>query len=165
MSRKNYFSLQSAYILSCPKKGATIGLLFSITFPAVYRFSNFFHNSLTDLAENEYYYRSYPFLSTSLHYLVKCLYAKKHPASELSEANCHERLSHSKQWPLEALRQCIPPPRDVLPVSRSDPWSGSPPTFNHLFIGSLPTWQPSLKIACRSVQKFVRTVPNRQTDK
>ena len=43
-----------------------------------------------------------------------------------------------------------------------DPRSGSPPKFNHLFIGSLPTY---LKISCKSVLKFLRKVANRQTDK
>jgi len=48
----------------------------------------------------------------------------------------------------EALGQCIPLPRHVLPVSRygsgfgtyPGPWSGSPPKFNRLFIGSLLTF-------------------------
>jgi len=45
---------------------------------------------------------------------------------------------------LEALGQCIPPPRHILPVSRSRSVSGLgfglPPKFNHLFIGQLPTF-------------------------
>ena len=51
----------------------------------------------------------------------------------------------SKLMELEALGQCIPPPRHVLPVSRSgypdpDLWSGSLPKFNYLFVGPLPTF-------------------------
>ena len=43
----------------------------------------------------------------------------------------------------------------------SDPWSGSPPKFNNLLIGHC---QPSLKISCKSIWKFLRKVANRQTD-
>jgi len=39
---------------------------------------------------------------------------------------------------LEALGQCIPPPRHVLPVSRYG--LGSLLKFNHLFIGLLPNF-------------------------
>jgi len=78
-----------------------------------------------------------------------------------------QTTTHSQ---LEALGQCIPMPRHVLLVSRSgygsvirnpdtDLWFGSPPKFNNLFIG-----QPSVKISCKSVQKFLRKVANRQTD-
>jgi len=61
---------------------------------------------------------------------------------------------------LKALGQCIPPPRHVLSVSRSG--SGSRPKFNRF---SLARCQPSLKISCKPVQKFLRKVTNRQTDK
>jgi len=44
---------------------------------------------------------------------------------------------------LEALGQCIPPPRHVLPVSRSGP--GSLPKFNHLFTGLLPTFRENFR--------------------
>jgi len=52
--------------------------------------------------------------------------------------------THSHILKLEELRQCIPPPRHFLPVSRYGSGSGSgsasvsPPNFNHLFIGPLP---------------------------
>jgi len=47
---------------------------------------------------------------------------------------------------LEALGQCTPPPRHVLPVSRyrSGSVTGSPPKFNHLFIGQLLTFSKNL---------------------
>ena len=48
----------------------------------------------------------------------------------------------------------------TIPVSRW--WSGSPPKFNHLFIGPLPTFP---KISCKSIHKFLCKVANRQTDK
>jgi len=64
---------------------------------------------------------------------------------------------------LEALGQCILLPRHVLPVSWY--WSGSvirlPPKFNHLFIARC---QPSMKISCKSVPKFLCKVADRQTD-
>jgi len=41
-------------------------------------------------------------------------------------------------------------------------WSGSPPKFYHLFTGY---FQPSLKISCKSVRKFLHKVANRQTDR
>jgi len=40
-------------------------------------------------------------------------------------------------------------------------WSGSPPKLNHLFTGHC---QPSLKILCKSVWKFLHKVPNGQTN-
>jgi len=63
------------------------------------------------------------------------------------------------QLQLEALGQCIPQPRHVLPVSRypdQDPWSGSPspPKFNHLFTGQLPTFTEN---PCKSARKFLRS--------
>jgi len=66
-----------------------------------------------------------------------------------------------KHWDSAYLRQgttyqCRDTNSDLYP----DPWSGSPPKFNLLLIG-----QPSLKISCKSVQKFLRKVANRQTDK
>jgi len=72
-----------------------------------------------------------------------------------------DRISLSPPLKLQALGQCIPPPKHVLPVSRylsrhlangfeiTNPennhsvyrrWSGSPPKFNRLFIASLPTF-------------------------
>jgi len=40
--------------------------------------------------------------------------------------------------------------------------SGSPPKFNHLFIGPLLTF---LNISCKSIRKFLHKVANRQIDK
>jgi len=49
---------------------------------------------------------------------------------------------------LEALGQCIPPPRHVLAVSRSGSVSGSTPKFNLLFTGPLPTFLENLMQIC-----------------
>jgi len=64
---------------------------------------------------------------------------------------------------VEALRQCLPPPRHVLPYPDPDSWSGSPPKFN-LF--SLTHFQPSLKISYKSVLKFfcAKLLTDRQTN-
>jgi len=62
---------------------------------------------------------------------------------------------------LEALGQCMSPPRHVLPVSRSG--SGSPPKFNNLFIGPFPTFPENL-MQIRS-EVFLRKVANRQTNR
>jgi len=48
---------------------------------------------------------------------------------------------------LEALGQCIPPPRHVIPVLRYG--SGSPPQLSHLFIGPL-SWFPENFMQIRS---------------
>ena len=91
---------------------------------------------------------------------------------------------------LEALRQCIPPPRYVLPLPPSGesvrmnvrkPLSispnsdepgkqslypdGDPDRHQNLIACSLVHCQPFLKISCKSVWKFLRKVANRQTDK
>jgi len=74
---------------------------------------------------------------------------------------------------LEALGQFVPPPRHVLyqchnpdPDPYLDPWPRSPPKFNSRSL-SFVHWpiamQPSLKSSCKSVQKFLRKVANRQT--
>jgi len=60
---------------------------------------------------------------------------------------------------LEALRQCIPPPRHLYPDLY--PSSGSSPKFNYLFIGLLPTF-PENFTQIRS-QVFVQSCE--QTDK
>jgi len=46
-----------------------------------------------------------------------------------------------------------------------DPWTGSPSKIQNVIICSLAHSQPSLKISCKSVWKFLRKVANRQTDK
>ena len=51
----------------------------------------------------------------------------------------HEESSEkNNRKELEAVGQCIPPARHVLPVSQCG--YGSPPKFSHLFIGPLPTF-------------------------
>jgi len=74
----------------------------------------------------------------------------------------HEELEHEE---LEALEQGIPPPRHVLPVLRygfgSMIWNAA----KILIICSLAHCQPSLKISCKSVWKFLRKVANKHTDR
>ena len=41
---------------------------------------------------------------------------------------------------LEALGQCVPPPRPSYQCLYLDQWCGSPPKFNNFFIGPLPTF-------------------------
>jgi len=50
----------------------------------------------------------------------------------------HLHVPYMNNIELEALRQCIPPPRHVLPMSQYG--SRLPPIFNHFFVGSLPTF-------------------------
>jgi len=107
---------------------------------------------------------------------------------------CNGRQNATKYLQLEALGQCIPPPRRVLPVPLSSetvwaadlftcvnhfPYSVSPNSDEsgkqylytdsdsdrrqNLIICSLAHCQPSLKISCKSVWKFLRKVANRQT--
>ena len=59
--------------------------------------------------------------------------------------------------------QCHDTDLDLYPDPYPDLWSESPPKFNHLFTGH---FQPSLKISCKSVPKFLRkNLPtDRQTD-
>ena len=59
---------------------------------------------------------------------------------------------------LEAMGQCIPPPRHGFPVSRS------PPKFNHLFTGPLPTF-PEFFYANRFGSFCAKLLTDRQTDK
>jgi len=71
---------------------------------------------------------------------------------------------------LEALGQCIPPPRHILPVSRSGSRGVAiqirdSDRHQNLIICSLAHCQPSLKISCKSVGKFLRKVADRQTNK
>jgi len=63
------------------------------------------------------------------------------------------------QLQLEALGQCIHPPRHVLPVSQS-----IPDRHQNLITCSLAHYHPSLKISCKSVPKLLRKVANRQTN-
>ena len=65
---------------------------------------------------------------------------------------------------LEALRQCIPSPRHVLPVLRSGLVTGSPPNFNRLFTGPLPTL-PINFLQIRSHSFCAKLLTDRQTDK
>ena len=60
--------------------------------------------------------------------------------------------------------QCHDTDLDLYPDPYPDLWSESPPKFNHLFTGH---FQPSLKISCKSVPKFLRkNLPtDRQTDR
>jgi len=51
------------------------------------------------------------------------------------ERTCDVILCKNREQ-LEALGQCIPPPRHVLP--RRDADTELPPKFKHLFIGPLP---------------------------
>jgi len=73
---------------------------------------------------------------------------------------------------LEALRQCIPPPKQVVPVSRSgypdpyldphpDPWS--PPKFNRLFNGPLPTFSENF-VQIRSEAFYAKLLTDRQAN-
>jgi len=80
-----------------------------------------------------------------------------HPGSALFTEN------NSK---LEALKQCMPPPRHVFQCRDPDP-SGSVTWIatKNLFICSMAHCQPSLKISCKSVQKFLRKVANRHRDR
>jgi len=74
---------------------------------------------------------------------------------------------------LEALGQCIPPPRHVLPVSRHESGSGSVSesvcviriATKTLIVLSLAHCQTSVKISCKSVRTFLQKVSNKQTDK
>jgi len=93
---------------------------------------------------------------------------------------------------VDAVGQCIPPPRHVLPVQPSgesvrtadlcplttfrisqqwriwktipDP-DGDPDRHQNLIICSLAHCQPSLKILYKSIRTFLRKVVNRQTDR
>jgi len=66
-------------------------------------------------------------------------------------------------WILQALGQCIPPPRHVLSVfgSRfgSYPWSDH---HKNLITCSSAHCQPSLKISSKSIQKFLCKIANKQ---
>jgi len=70
-------------------------------------------------------------------------------------------------YELEALGQCIPPPRHVSPVSRIRIRirNRDPDRHQNLIIRSLAHCQPPLKISCKSVRKFLRKVTNSQTNK
>jgi len=72
-------------------------------------------------------------------------------------------IHNEKKNKLEALVQCMPPPRHVLPVSRSGSGSGSPPKFDHLFIGPLPTF-PENFMQIRS-EVFAKFLTDRQTNR
>jgi len=62
--------------------------------------------------------------------------------------------------------QCIPPPKHVLPVSRIRIRIHDPDRHQNLIICSLAHCQPSLKISCKSVPKFLRKLlTDRQTNK
>ena len=63
--------------------------------------------------------------------------------------------------------QCIPPPRQVLPVLRyqSAIWHVVRDRHKKLIICSLAHRQPSLQLLRKSVLKFLRKVANRQTDR
>ena len=72
---------------------------------------------------------------------------------------------------LKALGQCIPPPRHGLtsaalririPIRIR---IRDPDRHQNLVIFSLAYFQPSLKMSCKSVWKFLRIVANRQTDR
>jgi len=78
----------------------------------------------------------------------------------------HQLNSRQTRIQLEALEQCIPPPRHVLITSVAIRIRiPDPDRHQNLIIWSLAHCQPSLKISCKSVRKFLRKVANRQTDK
>jgi len=73
-------------------------------------------------------------------------------------------VPHGIKWKnnrkdLEAVGQCIRPPRHVLPVSQYG--YGSPPKFGHLFIGPLPTFPENFMQI--HLEVFLPKVANRQT--
>jgi len=63
---------------------------------------------------------------------------------------------------LEALGQCIPPPRHDLSASVSVP---DPDHNQNLIFCLMAHCQPSWKISCKSVSKFLRKFANKQTDR
>ena len=85
----------------------------------------------------------------------------------------YSRLFHSRYCirKTRSTGQCMPPPKHVLPVSRYGSRSGSgfvsgswsPPKFNSLFIGPLPTFPDNLVQILLEV--FFRKVANRQTNR
>jgi len=86
-------------------------------------------------------------------------------SAQTSNIPC-ETVSQIHSQTREAPRQCIPPQRLSYqyrdPDPYPDPWSGSPPKFNHFFTGHC---QPSVKISCKSVSTFLHKLANRQTDR
>jgi len=73
-------------------------------------------------------------------------------------------VSDIKFSELEALGQCIPPPRHVFTSVAIRIRIRIPNRLQNLIVCSLAHCQPSLKIACKSVRKFLRKVANRQTE-
>ena len=60
----------------------------------------------------------------------------------------------------------MPPPRHFLPVLRYGSGSGSPPKFNHLFIGQLKTFAENfMQIRSNVLRKVANRQTNRQTNK